>query len=289
MVCIVIVDRAYSPYESNAMIISSICMKREDVSPNIANRRLPNLLMRLTRPSKDFGVDAISFREEWSLMVMLEAAAFSVLAISFCIVTSDSERHGTANGVRPFAADVNEDRVVSPSHALLTTIVRIELRGSTLASGHFIFSSIDCLTKASLSALLKFFLGSCFQRTTISSALLGANPHRSNNRWNVNVPIPSVSSVDVVFVWSPFCVVVECVCIAVKAFINASGFHSFAGGLGVLDTRLLGVAAIVGLCVRGVMLFARDGNIVFVRFFPFIGQCRCLKNEGICFCVHCWV
>ena len=58
-----------------------------------------------------------------------------------------------------------------------------------------------------------------------------------------------------------------------EGFINASGFHSFAGGLGVLDTRLLGAAAIVGLCVRGVMLFARDGNIVFVRFFPFIGQC----------------
>ena len=55
--------------------MSSICMKSGDVSPNNENNRFPNRLMRFTSPSHDVGADATSFKVEWSLTVVLEAAS----------------------------------------------------------------------------------------------------------------------------------------------------------------------------------------------------------------------
>ena len=161
--------------------MSSSCMNNGEFSPKMAKRRLPNLFTRFTSPSNEVGAVATSLLAEWSLTVVFEAAS-RASARSFCDVTSDSVRQGTANGVRPLAAEVREDRVVSPSHERDTTIVRSVFNGRTLASDHFTLSSSDRRTNVSLSPLLKFLSASWVHNGSTSSAVPGANPHRLSSR-----------------------------------------------------------------------------------------------------------
>ena len=197
-------------------------------------------------------------------------------------MTSDSDKHGTANGVSPFAADVREDKVVSPSHALLTTIVRIVLRGSTFASNHLHVFSIARLTNVSLSDLLRFFSASWFHRLLISSAVLGANPHRVRRRLKANVPIPSVFSVDSVLGASLLSGVFVDVCMAANALRNASGVQEvLLFVFDPVDSRL-GVFVMISAGDAGCVVLNNVGKSAFKRsFFHFwVRVDSCCRNES---------
>ena len=264
-----IVVRACSPYESSAVIMSSICMKSAEFSPKTANRRLPNLLILLTSPSKDAGAEALSLLLEWSLTVVLDAASMAS-ARSFCDVTSASVRQGTANGVRPLAAEVSDDSVVSPSHARVTIIVSNVFNGRTFDSDHFMLFSIERRTKVNLSDLLRFFSANWLHSGSNSSAVPCASPLRFRSRSYANVPIPSVSDVVLASFVSSF-VVAEDVCIALKAFMKASGDQS-AFVFCVTVGLSFGVAAIGGLVAGDVVavvfgVLCREGKRLSTRCF----------------------